>query len=133
MLRQLIPIVGAEHEFFRSLGLAVHASAPEGMHGWARVHASCDYSAPLRYQDEVEVHLVVAEKGEKSLTYEAVFRKIDGTPQPPPGSEVARARWTVVCVSRSPGETRMRSVAMPPEVDEKIQAAPPEALNAEDG
>ena len=41
-----------EHAFFRSLGLSVHQSSVEGMNGFARVHASCDYHAPLRYQDE---------------------------------------------------------------------------------
>jgi len=114
-----------EHAFFRSLGLAVHASSPQGMHGWARVHAACDFKAPLRYQDEVEVHLLVAEKRSKSITYIAEFRRPDGT-------EIARGRWTVVCVTRDRDEAGMTSAPIPDAVNQKIEAAPPEALPQED-
>ncbi|MCZ6834440.1 MAG: thioesterase family protein [Planctomycetota bacterium] len=115
----------AEHAFFRSLGLNVHQNAggKGPMLGWARVQASCDYLAPLRYQDEVEVHLQVEAKGSKSISYRAEFRLPD-----PEGSPliVARARWKVVCVSKSQGEDSMHSVAIPPDVDAALQVAPPE-------
>jgi len=26
--------------------------------GWPRVHAECDYAQPLRFEDEVEIHLL---------------------------------------------------------------------------
>lgn len=122
----------AEHAFFRSLGLSVHESSAEGMKGFARVHASCDYIAPLRYQDEVEVHLTVAEKSEKAITYEAVFRKLNQSDASPPVPEIARGRWTVVCVRKDREETQIRSVPIPSEFDSKIQVAPTQALGDKD-
>ena len=115
-----------EHAFFRSLGLSVHESTAEGMMGFARVHASCDYLAPLRYQDEVEVHLLVTKKRTKSISYEAIFRKLNDS------SEIARGRWTVVCVAKDRGETQMNSVAFPEEVNSKIEVAPSELLGTKD-
>src|SRR4026209_1278570 len=73
----------AEHAFFRSLGLSlvgmsdeVGSVGPSGpgqkleserraedrralpSFGWTRVHAECDYQAPLRFEDEVEIQLL---------------------------------------------------------------------------
>lgn len=113
----------AEHAFFRSLGLTVHRSDDSGMEGWARVHASCDYKAPLRYQDEVEVRVLVAEKQGKSITYLGEFRR--------EGAVVARGRWTVVCV-RKGGDGQLRSAPMPTDVDQRIDVAPDELLTGKD-
>ncbi len=122
----------AEHAFFRSLGISVHESSAQGMQGFARVHASCDYLAPLRYQDEVEVHLKVAEKSEKSITYEAVFRKLNDSDASATTPAIARGRWTVACVRKGREESRIRSVPIPIEIDAQIQVAPPEALGDKD-
>ena len=115
-----------EHEFFRSLGLSVHESSPTEMVGWARVSASCDFRAPLRYQDVVEIHLLVAEKRKKSLTYIAEFK----TPGDDDSRPVAIGRWTVVCVRRQGGETKLTSAPIPEDVDALIQAAPSELIPA---
>src|SRR5512137_1581948 len=74
----------AEHAFFRSLGFSVVMRQVDPPVGWPRVHASCDYKAPLHFEDEVEVHMLVAEKKAKSLTYEFRFRKVNST------AEIAR-------------------------------------------
>lgn len=121
-------IESVEHAFFRSLGLTVHSSTSGSMQGWARVHASCDFFAPLRYQDEVEIHLLIKDKGAKSITYQAVFRMPDESGSP---RIIARARWKVVCVCKAPGDKKMSSVPIPPEIDSLIQVAPPEALEIE--
>ena len=68
-----------EHAFFRSLGASVHRHAPDAMRGWARVHAECRYAEPLRYEDLVEVHLLVRERKSKVIRYDFVFRKADET------------------------------------------------------
>lgn len=122
----------AEHAFFRSLGLSVHESSAQGMNGFARVHASCDFIAPLRYEDEVEIHLIVAKKSEKTITYEAVFRKLNPSDASAPGQEIARGRWTVACVRKERDETRIGSVPIPSEIDSMIQVAPPEAHDVKD-
>jgi YbgC/YbaW family acyl-CoA thioester hydrolase len=112
----------AEHAFFRSLGLSIVTRQVEPPVAWPRVHAECDFRQPLRFEDEVEVHLLVAEKTSKSLTYQFRFRKLDGA-EP---VEVARGRITVVCVTHQQG--RMRATPIPKLIADKIEVAPPEAL-----
>jgi len=65
----------AEHAFFRSMGFSIWSQGIEPAVSWPRVHAECDFKSPLRFEDEVEVHLLVAEKKAKSLTYQFRFRK----------------------------------------------------------
>ena len=108
----------AEHAFFRSLGFSVVTKQVEPPVGWPRVHASCDYKRPLRFEDEVEIHLLVTAKQSKSLTYEFRFRKVNGTE---PG-EVARGALTVVCVTHQRGQ--MKATTIPREIADKIDVAP---------
>ena len=70
----------AEHAFFRALGFSIWTQGTEPPVGWPRVHAECDFKSPLRFEDEVEVHLLVAEKKSKSLTYQFRFRKLNANP-----------------------------------------------------
>ena len=114
----------AEHAFFRSLGQSVHGGEGGAMWGWARVHAACDYHAPVRYQDEVEVRLLVREKRPSAITYVHVFTRV--SPDPP--RVVARGTITAVCVARAPGEERMRAAPMPADIARLVEVAPPEAL-----
>src|SRR5439155_981679 len=55
-----------EHAFFRSLGLSIVLTGGEKV-GWPRVHVDCDFKGPLYFENEVEVHLRVRTKGERSL------------------------------------------------------------------
>src|SRR5262249_19495160 len=111
----------AEHAFFRSLGLSIH---PQGAKiGWPRVHADCDFQSPLRFEDIVEVRLLVREKREKSIVYSFRFRKLNE-----PACEVARGSLAVACVVRDAGTGTMKGIAIPPEIAEKIDAAPGELL-----
>ena len=57
----------AEHTFFRSLGFSIHAGDPVPEIGWPRVHVECDYKASLGFEDQVEIHLLVKEKKDKSI------------------------------------------------------------------
>ncbi len=112
-----------EHEFFRSLGFLLHRHDDEGMLGWARVHAECDYSKPLSYANVLDIELLVTEKTAKSLSYAFIFRK-----EEPAGSgllhEVARGRLKVVCVRKKHGEEKMRAVQIPSDIDRAIEVAP---------
>lgn len=111
----------AEHAFFRSLGFSVVTQNVEPPVGWPRVHASCDYKSPLRFEDEVEVHMLVTEKKSKSLSYEFRFRKVHA-----PG-EIARGKLTVVCVTRD-AHGKMVATAIPKALAERIEVSPAEAL-----
>jgi YbgC/YbaW family acyl-CoA thioester hydrolase len=115
----------AEHAFFRSLGFSVHTTVPEPL-GWPRVHADCDFRAPLRFEDSVEVRLLVREIREKSLAYSFVFRKLNERPE----REVARGNLTVVCVRRDEATGQMIGVPIPRAIAEKIEVAPSELLGS---
>ena len=113
----------AEHGFYRSLGFSVVAADTHPRLGWPRVHAECDYKKPLRFEDVVEIHLLVAEKRTKALRYQFRFRKLtDGEPL-----EVARGELTIVCVAHHPDGT-MTSTPIPPAIADKIEIAPAEWL-----
>ena len=109
----------AEHGFFRSLGFSIVDRERQPRVGWPRVHASCDYHKPLRFEDEVEIHLLVVEKRSKALTYQIRFCKLGGAAP----EEVARARLTVVCVSHAANGT-MRAMAIPDDIAAAIGVAP---------
>src|SRR5436853_1930816 len=98
----------AEHAFFRSLGFSIHMQEPEPL-GWPRVHADCDFRYPLRFEDSVEIRLLVREKREKSIVYSFIFRKVSGDPQ----REVARGSLSVACIKRDPVTGKLRAVPIP--------------------
>ncbi len=115
----------AEHAFFRSLGLSVHPSNPTGpekAYGAARRSAACTFTQPLRYEDVVELHVLVKEKRSRSISYGFVFRKT------PELTEVASGEMTVVFVIKSQDGSGLVAIPIPPEIDSLVEAAPPELL-----
>ena len=110
----------AEHAFFRSLGFSIHSGKGAGAIGWPRVHASCDYRAPLRFEEEAEIVLRVREKRSKSLAYSFTVWKIDGEHR----IEAARGELVAVCVAWDENSGAMKAIAIPSEIADKIEAAP---------
>lgn len=108
-----------EHAFFRSLGFSIHGHDPVSAIGWPRVSASCDFRAPLRFEDEVEIHLLVSEVRTRSIRYVFVFRKV------PDGTVVARGEVVAVCASVDKATGKLSAVPIPEAVRAAIQAAPP--------
>ena len=113
----------AEHGFFRSLGFSVVAEQANPRIGWPRVHAECDYARPLRFEDEVEIHLLVSEMKSKAISYVFRFRKLNAAPP----WEVARGKLTVVCVTHEP-DGKMKATPIPKAIADRIEVAPPELL-----
>ncbi len=109
----------AEHAFFRSIGYSVAARPGLPQVGWPRVHASCDYHRPLRFEDVVEIRMKILEKRSKALTYGFRFIKVSGAEV----ERVAEGRLTVVCVAQRPDGT-MKAVEIPAEIAEKIEVSP---------
>ena len=111
-----------EHAFYRSIGLDVHPRDGSRILGWPRVRAECDYRHPLRFDDQVEIHLLVQEKREKSVSYLFLFNKRteEGT------QEVARGSLTVVCADVTQPGGKMVSVPIPAQIAAKIEVAPAE-------
>ena len=111
-----------EHAFFRSLGLTIHGHDEAGTTGWPRVSATCDYRAPLRFEDEVEIHLLVAEVRARSIRYQFIFRKVaDGT-------EVARGTVAAVCATVDRATGKLVPVPIPERIRAQISAAPADLL-----
>ena len=63
----------AEHAMWRAAGLSIAERDAEI--GWPRVAASFEFKKPLRFEDEFDVHLRVAEKTRKTIRYGAELRK----------------------------------------------------------
>ena len=107
----------AEHAFFRSLGRSI--ADPNLGVGWPRVHCKCDFKKPLKFEDEVEIHLLVSAKTTKSISYQFRLLKAD--------SEVARGTITVLCVRRNEGDG-MKATSIPSEIADLIEVAPADKL-----
>ena len=117
----------AEHAFYRTLGIEVHPEFIEGKVGWPRVHASCDYKHPLRFEEEVEIQLLVREIRTKTVEYAFIFRKN----QKGRSIEVARGRMIAVAVAVDPVKHTMKAVSIPPAIRAKIEVAPARLFNEE--
>ena len=66
----------SEHAFYRELGFSVHDFRPEPgapRIGWPRVHASADFRAPVCFEEEIEVELLIERIGGKSITLSISF------------------------------------------------------------
>lgn len=113
----------AETAFLRSAGLSVGLPRGGVELCLPRVRAECDYLAPLRFEDEVLVHVLVEKKGARSLTYRFSFYRVEG------GSRAlaARGRITAVCVERKP-DGGFKTVPLPAALSRVIEQAPAEAL-----
>jgi acyl-CoA thioester hydrolase len=103
----------AEHAFWRSVGLSVAAS--DSPFGWPRVAASADYRHPLRFEDEVEIHLRIAAMTERSLKY--VCQMSLGP------VVVANLTMTTVCVTRSGAGKDMKAAALPAALRDRFEVA----------
>jgi acyl-CoA thioester hydrolase len=108
----------AEHEFLTALGSPVLFEEDGCSIGWPRVSVACDYLAPARFGDVLDIHVKVAKKGRSSLTY-AIDISREGTP-------VARGRVTTVCCRLS-GPGGMKAVPIPSFLAGRIEEAPADA------
>ena len=112
-----------EGAFYRSFGQSVLLRGFQAPMGLPRVHADCDYLKPLRFEDLLEMHLLVKEKREKVLTFQIRFRRLE----PGPVEEVAVGHVAAVCVQRG-GDGTFRSVPYPEDFARHVEVAPPELL-----
>lgn len=116
-----------EHDFFRALGMSIwdghNEVSAEDRVGWPRVHASCDYKAPLHFEEVFTMELLVEEVRRKTLRYLVRFWKKDGTLS-------AEGRIIAACVQRDEATGRMKAVDIPARIRDKIEPAPAELLQA---
>ncbi|HWE02841.1 MAG TPA: thioesterase family protein [Tepidisphaeraceae bacterium] len=99
-----------EHAFFRSIGMSV-VMQHDGMHiGWPRVSASCEYTGPVKFEQELQLNMRVVRVGNKSFSYEVDFL-LEGKP-------IALGKITSVCCLLEQGA--MRSIAIPAALRDKL-------------
>ena len=110
----------AEHELLRELAIPVvegKDSARQGSdHGghesWPRVSAGCDYKAAVRFGDEIDILVTVAEIGRSSVTYAFRFEHA--------GAWVAQGRVVAVrCLMR--GDEPPAAVAIPADIVSRLE------------
>lgn len=111
-----------EHAFFRSLGMTVFEKAgADDRVGWPRVHASCDFLAPLQFEEEFRIELLVEEVRDKVIRYLIRLWHLDG-------KLAGEGRLTTACVRKDPDTGKMKAVPIPERIRSKIEAAPADLL-----
>lgn len=103
----------AEHAFWRSLGLTVHMFDREPGVSWPRVRVSCEYAAPARFEDELEIAVRLVNIGAKSLDFEVDFVR--------ESRRIATGRMTAVCCRSDAGG--FRSVDIPGPIRAALEAS----------
>src|SRR3954451_4123766 len=75
----------AEHALWRDAGLSIHPQ--DCPIGWPRVSASCEYHRPLRFEQEFEVRVAIAEISSRTIRYEGTIAR--------DGERVATSTWKI--------------------------------------
>lgn len=113
-----------EAGFYRSLGLPLISFVPGSVVGWPRISASCQYKAPLRFNDTVEVRLLIKEVRTRAVIYLFQFRQvIDGRVLP---AIMAQGEIVAVCVT-SDSTGKMVAQPIPGDVRTRLEPALPTA------
>ncbi len=115
-----------EHAFFRSFGFSIQGRDVDGWTGWPRVSASCDYLKPLRFEEMVDVQLLVAEVRPRSIRYVFRFWKTEDGQR----VEIARGRVAAVFASVDKTTGKFAAAPIPEAIRAGITAAPEEMLGA---
>jgi YbgC/YbaW family acyl-CoA thioester hydrolase len=98
----------AEHAMWRDAGLRIHPD--ESDLGWPRIAASFDFRRPLRFEDEFDVVIRVAEMRSRTIRYDCALQK--------DGETLATGTMTIACVRKQP---TMHAVDLPAEIRERLQ------------
>ena len=116
----------AEHAFFRSLGFSVHGHDAGTTIGWPRVNTSCEFLRPLRFEEVVDIQLLVAEVRPRSIRYAFRFWKDEAGLR----VEAARGNVTAVCATVNKTTGKLGAVEIPAAIRSALTAAPGELLGA---
>jgi 4-hydroxybenzoyl-CoA thioesterase/acyl-CoA thioester hydrolase len=107
----------AEHELMRNAGVPVVDRGAGGVTvSWPRVAASCDYTAAIRFGDEVDIAVSVEAVGQTSVTYGFAFSHAN--------IPVASGRIVAVRCLMHPGG-RPEPVPLTPEVRSRLEVFMP--------
>ena len=104
----------AEHAFLRSLGHPIHQTNSSGEMGWPRVHTSCDYRKPARCGDLLDIHLYLAEVGNRSLTWKFQIQNGDLL--------LAEGVITAACVTLDKKTKSIQATPIPEKLKEQLNS-----------
>jgi acyl-CoA thioester hydrolase len=114
----------AESALLREVGVPLTASDGVTDYGWPRVRASCSYHEPVRYSDELEIHLTLKTIKVKALEYVAKFYVGSGEDR----RHVATGKMTSVYVCKPTAGGPMQSLALTPAMLERLAPLAEEVL-----
>ena len=100
----------AEHQLWREVGLSIHP--PQSPIGWPRVAASCEYHRPLRFEQEFDVTVRIAEMTGRTIRYEGVVTR--------DSERIASGTWKIACVNKLP-DGSIKSADIPVEIAERLK------------
>jgi YbgC/YbaW family acyl-CoA thioester hydrolase len=95
----------AEHALWREAGLSIHP--PDSEIGWPRVAASFEFRRPLRFEDEFEIQLRIAEMTPRTMRYTGSIVQCD--------MMIATGELTIACVRKRPNE-QMKAIDIPADI-----------------
>ena len=97
----------AEHAMWRDAGLSIHPGDSDV--GWPRIAASFDFRRALRFEDEFEIVIRIAEMTARTIRYDCTLEK--------DGDTLANGTMTIACVRKGPP---MRSTDIPAEIVKQL-------------
>ena len=107
----------AEHAYLRACGLSVVLPWEGQLLGFPRVSATCDYLKPIRFEEEMQIHVRVEKIGRTSISYGFTFTHA--------GDKIAEGRLTAVLCRRT-AEERLEPIEIPPPLRDRILNGPSE-------
>jgi len=102
----------AEHALWREAGLSIHP--PNAEIGWPRIAATFEFHRALRFEDEFDVSLRVAEITNKTMRYTCLLKKGD--------VKIATGTMTIACVRKPPNQP-MQAIEIPLDIAARFQVA----------
>jgi 4-hydroxybenzoyl-CoA thioesterase/acyl-CoA thioester hydrolase len=104
----------AEHEMLRTWGYSIFDQVDGQAISFPRVAVACNYKAPARSEDILQITVGVQRVGTKSVTYRFEFHR--------DGLEIALGEMTSVCCRIAQGQPP-KSVPIPGAIAEKLRSA----------
>ena len=105
----------AETDFLHARGMSVSGVYNGLKVGFPRVAVACEYMRPARFEDVLDIEVIIEEIGRKSVRYRFDFSR-DGKP-------LAVGRITAVCC-RTTAENGMESMEIPAEMRARLEGGP---------
>jgi acyl-CoA thioester hydrolase len=102
----------AEHALWREAGLSIHPVDTEI--GWPRIAAAFEFHRALRFEDEFDVCLRIAEVTKKTIRYSCRLEKDEAT--------IATGTMTIACVRKRP---TLQAIEIPADVLSRFTASEP--------